>query len=321
MTGQKYTIGVDIGATKIASVLVDSNGNILADDYRMTDPTAGEDGTFERIVTSIMNVMGGQIEISGIGIDVPGVVDPTLGTVENAVNLGWEKVALREEIQKRIPKPIPIYMERDTYAQTLGEYYFGTAKNVSDYVYLGIGSGLGAGALVNGSLLQGSNRAALEIGHLGLTGLTLTCGCGRVGCAETLLSGPGMVKTYLSNTWRPDLPLNGSTATGISAQDILVRAQSGEARALLVVNEVGWYLGELISDLLMILNPSLIVIGGGLGASAFNQVSASMHAEIVRRSMPDNYQNLRIEKSTLRSSALGAASLVWYSQSTQGIPF
>jgi glucokinase len=314
MTRHEYTVGVDIGATKIASVLVDKNGNILANDYRMTDPTAGEDGTFERIVTGIMNVTGGHYEISGIGIDVPGVVDPVLGTVENAVNLGWEKVTLREEIQKRIPKPIPIYMERDTYAQTLGEYYFGTARNVTDYVYLGIGSGLGAGALVNGSLLQGSKRAALEIGHLGLTGLTLTCGCGRIGCAETLLSGPGMVKTYLSNTWQPDLPLNDSTSTGLSAQEILARAQSGDARAMLLVDEFGRYLGELISDLLMILNPSLVVIGGGLGASAFDQISSSMHAEIVRRSMPDNYRNLRIEKSTLRSSALGAASLVWYSQ-------
>jgi glucokinase len=311
---EKYAIGVDIGATKIASALVDQEGKILANDYRMTAPDAGEDGTLDRIAASIQSLLDDSNEVSGIGIDVPGVVDPTRGTVENAVNLGWERVALGEEIQKRVSPNIPIYLERDTYAQTLGEHYYGVAKHVKDYVYLGIGSGLGAGALVNGSLLEGSNRAALEIGHLGLTGLTRLCACGKTGCAETLLSGTGMVNTYLSDTWGAGFPPGSVDPASFSAQEILQRAQMAEPRAQMLVEEFGRYLGEVISDLLMILNPALIVIGGGFGSSAFDQTSDSMHAEIKRRSLPSNYQKLRIEKSTLESSALGAASLVWYSQ-------
>ncbi len=314
MDNQELAVGVDIGGTKIASILVDREGKILAGDYRMTAAASGEDGTLERIVASIQSVIGSHRSVSGIGIDVPGVVNPETGVVENAVNLGWERVALREEIQKRFTMRIPIHVERDTYAQTLGEFYFGAARQVSDYVYLGIGSGLGAGALVDGRLLQGSGRAALEIGHLGLTGLTHPCGCGKIGCAETILSGPGMVKTYLTGGWQAEFPIEPENNTDLTAQDILARAQAGESKAQQVVSEAGRYLGEVISDLLMILNPSLIVIGGGLGASAFGQMRPGMDTEIKRRCMPENYRNLRIEKSTLDSSALGAASLVWYSQ-------
>ena len=311
---EKYAIGVDIGATKIASALVDREGKILASDYRMTASDLGENGTLDRIAASIQSLLEDPYTVSGIGIDAPGEVYPTRGTVENAVNLGWERVALKEEIQKRISSNIPIYLERDTYAQTLGEFYYGAAKNVTDYVYLGIGSGLGAGALVKGSLLEGSNRAALEIGHLGLTGLTRPCACGKTGCAETLLSGTGIVNTYLSDSWGCEFPPLPGISAALSAQEILQRAQSAEPRAQMLVEEFGRYLGEIISDLLMILNPELIVIGGGFGLSAFDQALVSMQAEIKRRSLPSNYQKLRIEKSTLESSALGAASLVWYSQ-------
>mgnify|MGYP005815172563 CR=1 FL=1 len=314
MRDQNFAIGVDIGATKIASVLVDGFGKILASDYRLTALPSDEDGILDRIAASIQSVMGIRNDISGIGIDVPGVVNPTRGAVENAVNLGWEGVALREEVKKRIYTDTPIYLERDTYAQTLGEYFYGSAQGAENYVYLGIGSGLGAGAMINGRLLEGNNRAALEIGHLGLTGLTRACACGKVGCAETLLSGSGMVKTYLSPDWEANLIPEAQGLLQLSPQDILVRAQKGEARAQKLVDEFGKYLGEVISDLLMILNPSLVVMGGGLGVPAFNQVESQMWDEIRRRSMPENYQKLSIVGSTLESSALGAASLVRYSQ-------
>lgn len=206
-------------------------------------------------------------------------------------------------------------MQRDTYAQTLGEYYFGVAKNVSNYVYLAMGSGLGGGAMVNGKLLLGNNRSALEIGHLGLTGLTTPCACGKIGCAETLLSGPGMVRTYLNQVWHPEVAIETPVSNGLTAQDILTHAQAGEMRANLLIEHVSRYLGELISDILMVLNPSMVVIAGGVGLAAFELLIPGVESEIAKRTWKQNYVDLVIKKSALNSSALGAATLVWYSMS------
>lgn len=313
MDNHHFVVGVDIGGTKIASVLVDQAGQIVASDYRMTAVERGSQESIHRVVSSIEAVIAGQSNIRGIGIDVPGLVYPELGIVENAVNLNWDRVNLSEIIRQKLSLSVPIFLQRDTFAQTLGEHYYGAARGETNYVYLGIGSGLGAGALINGQLLIGSGHAALEVGHLSLTGLTNLCGCGKIGCAETLLSGPGLSKTYQASNWHPELPLKVDSEEELSAEAIIKRAQEGEGRALLLINEFGRYLGELLSDLIMTLNPALIVIGGGAGLSAFDLYIESAMNEIKLRCLPNNIRSLKIKKSSLDSSALGAASLVWYS--------
>ncbi len=315
MKNNSLAVGVDIGGTKVASILVNQDGEILASDYRMTAVEMGKDETIRRVAESINCVVGDHRDVCGIGIDIPGSVDPEKGMVENAVNLGWDRVELRKELGEKLTVDSPIYLQRDTYAQTLGEYYFGVAKNVSNYVYLAMGSGLGGGAMVNGKLLLGNNRSALEIGHLGLTGLTTPCACGKIGCAETLLSGPGMVRTYLNQEWHPEFAIETPGSDGLTAQDILTRAQSGEMRASLLMEQVSRYLGELISDILMVLNPSMVVIAGGVGLAAFDVLLPGVESEIAKRTWKQNYVDLVIKKSVLNSSALGAATLVWYSMS------
>lgn len=314
MDNHKLAVGVDIGGTKIASILVNQKGILLASDYRMSAVEMGQEETIRRIVASIKAVIGNYADISGIGIDVPGVVDPENGLVENAVNLGWSGVDLRGALQQEFGSTLPIALERDTFAQALGEYYYGAARGVKNCVYLAIGSGLGAGALVNGQLLLGSNRAALEVGHLSLTGLTAPCSCGNIGCAETLLSGPGIIRTYSSDQWYPEHPAAAGEKDSLSVQDILQRAAENEARAAHLIDEAARYLGELIADIIMILNPEQIVIGGGVGLSAFDQLLPGVNAEVIKRAFPENHRHLQITKSSIDSSALGAAALVWYSQ-------
>jgi glucokinase len=314
MDNQELAVGVDIGGTKIASILVNQKGSILASDYRMSAVEMGQEETIDRVVASIQAVTGTHQNISGIGIDVPGVVNPETGLVEKAVNLGWDNVDLRGKLQQKLALHCPISLERDTFAQALGEYYYGSACGEKNYVYLAVGSGLGAGALVNGQLLLGSGRAALEVGHLSLTGLTAQCSCGNTGCAETLLSGPGIIRTYLCDSWYEECPAAVADREALSVQDILQRALENEPRASHLITEAARYLGELIADIIMVLNPSQIVIGGGVGLSAFDQLLPGVQAEVVRRTFPENHRNLQITKSSIDSSALGAAALVWYSQ-------
>lgn len=313
MNSQNFAVGVDIGGTKIASVLVDQNGQIFNSDYRMTGVDQGPEESINRVVESIASVLKDAPEVSGIGIDVPGLVFPELGIVENAVNLNWDRVNLVQIIRERLHSSLPIFLQRDTFAQTLGEHYYGSAVGVKDYVYLGIGSGLGAGALVDGELLLGSNHGALEVGHLTLTGLSKMCGCGRVGCAETLLSGPGLLKTFLAADWRPDVQSPSLNGEEPSAERVISLARENDPRARLLINEFGKYLGELMAGLVMTLNPSSIVLGGGVGISAFDLYHERAVQELNQRCLSQNSRNLCIKKSSLDSSALGAASLVWYS--------
>lgn len=306
-------IGVDIGGTKIASVLVDETGTILAEDYRMTAAEEGMRITLARINESIQSLLQLGEPVRGIGIDIPGQVDPINGIVRNAVNLGWSEVNLKAELEARLPVNLPIHIERDTYAQTLGEHVFGAGKGQNNMVYLSLGSGLGAGALIDGRLLNGAGHSALEIGHLALTGLRLPCACGNVGCAETILSGPGLVKTFQNQDWEPKVHSSLLDQADLTAQEILQAAQMGDQRAKQTIHLLGQYLGEICSDLVMILNPALIVIGGGLGLAVYEQIISLAWEEIRKRSLALNYLHLSIRKSTLNSPALGAAALVWQS--------
>lgn len=312
MTNIEYAIGVDIGGTKIASALINRKGTVFASDYRMTEVEMGKTEMINRILTSIHNVMLKGHDIKGIGIDIPGSVDPKQGIVENAVNLGWDRVELRAELQQALGTKLPIYLQRDTYAQTLSEFYYGSAKNQKDYVFISIGSGLGAGAMVDGRLLQGSDRAALEIGHKSLPGLKTVCGCGKTGCVETILSGPGMIRTFKNMDWNSQITSDFALTDDLTVQDILNGYSSGDKRARILLLEVSRFLAEIISSVITVLNPTLVIIGGGTGLAIYDYIIAEVREEIKQITWKENYRNLTIEKSCLDSSALGAASLVWY---------
>ncbi len=312
MIRDDLSIGVDIGGTKIASVLINRKGTVLASDYRMTEVEMGKQETIKRILESIHSVYTEEDSISGIGIDVPGLVDPREGIVENAVNLGWDRVELRKELQMALGTKVPIFLQRDTYAQALSEYYYGCARGEKNFVYLSLGSGLGAGALVDGKLLQGANRSALEVGHMVLPGLKALCSCGKTGCVETILSGPGMLRTYQDASWQAQIPSALSEKKDLTLAEISAAFTTGEERSRALFAEVSHYAAIVIAGILSVLNPSLVIIGGGTGLAIYDAIQAQMKAEIEQLTWKENVRNVRIEKSSLDSSALGAASLVWY---------
>ena len=308
----EVAIGVDIGGTKIASVLTDRTGAVLASDYRMTDADQGDAVVIQRMIESIRSVTPQGKAISGIGIGAPGSIDPENGVVENAVNLGWTRVELRKELQSALGANLPVFLQRDTFAQTLSEYYYGCAKGVDNFVYLALGSGLGAGALVEGRLLQGANRSALEVGHMALPGLTAQCGCGKTGCIETILSGPGMLRAYQDAGWHVDIPSVLREKKDLTLAEISAAFTKGDRRGQALFAEVGHYAALVISGILTVLNPSLVIIGGGTGLAIYDHIQAPMKAEIEQMTWKENVRHVRIEKSSLDSSALGAACLVWY---------
>jgi|GEM_PF-224592 len=314
-------IGVDVGATKIASALVAADGRVLAQRQEPTDAQEGASRVLDRIASQIEALIcaasspRGQsqptTDLLGAGIGTPGQVNPQSGVVRNAVNLGWERVDLVAEIRKRMSSALPVWIQKDANASALGEYYFGAARNCDDFVYLGIGSGLGAGVLSGGRLVTGSNWNAAELGHLSLDPHGLLCNCGARGCAETVISGPGLLAVVQRRL------LDGECATGLTAEDVdphqvVAAAHAGDALALASLAELGRSLGRIMAACTAVLNPALFVLGGGLGLAAYEWLAPAALEELQRRVLVTSYRSVRIAASKLKSSAVGAAGLVWY---------
>ncbi len=228
------------------------------------------------------------------------------------MNLGWINAPLVPYLKSRLEKPIPIYLQRDTFAGVLGEYFFGVQGKVRDLVYLSIGSGFGAGAIVDGQILTGATQGALELGHLALSFLDGVCACGRRGCIETILSGNGVLAATLKKLEQTDQPSSLRSLASLHPQDVLQAARMGDLIATDVLGLAGRVLGVVLGLCTAVLNPQLIVVGGGFGRAAFDLLMPTALKELERRVLEENRRQMQIKVSTLVSSALGPAALVWH---------
>lgn len=335
MTTPSLAIGVDLGATKIAAALVTRQGEVVATERRATAPEQGVEAVLNHLADSVQALLGqAPGPVAGVGIGSPGHIDSTKGIVHNAVNLHWTEIALAAEIRQRLPMALPVYVHKDANAEVLGEAYFGAGQGCQNLVYLGLGSGLGGGALVNGRLVTGDNFNAMEIGHISLDPAGRLCGCGNRGCAETVVSGPGLLavaRDYLARaaavattavatttvatttvaTTAPTILVNSANLT---PDEVVSAAFKEDPLAQAVLAQVGAWLGMVMSICVATFNPGRIVIGGGVGRAAFDLLLPAAEVELRRRVLPPSYQQLEIVRSQLASSAVGAACLVWHHQ-------
>lgn len=313
---EKFVIGIDIGATKVASVLLAGQGELLASSQVPTLANEGTDAVLDRVAQQILELAEQQPgAIAGVGIGSPGKVDSDCGIVYDAVNLGWKEVHLIEEISRRIKGSLPLWVQKDANLNALGEYYFGAGQGFDDFVYIGVGSGLGAGIISGGQMITGGNWYAADIGHLSLDPAGPPCVCGGRGCAELTASGPGLVRVtqrMLANTSKQGL-LAG--APELTTAEVLAAARDGDALALEALREVGRVLGVLMSACTVILNPGRFVIGGGLGLAGFEFLLPTIQEELTRRTLPNHRGPMEVVPSRVESPAIGAACLVWYARS------
>lgn len=316
---EQFAIGIDIGATKIASALLSETGELVNSSQVPTLPEDGPQAVFDKAANQILNLAQQTPgNIAGVGIGSPGKVDSDHGVVYNAVNLGWTEVNLAEEIASRINRlanAVPIWIQKDANLSALGEYYFGACQSCRDFVYLGIGSGLGAGIISNGQLITGGDWYAADVGHLSVDPKGPLCACGGHGCAETTASGPGLVrvaKQMLANSSVESMLTN---RTELTPADVLAAAGEDDPLALEALAEVGRVLGMIMSACTAILNPSRFVVGGGLGLAGFDFIVPAAREELMRRTIPGSRALLDIVPSRVESPAIGSACLVWYALS------
>lgn len=307
-----YAVGVDMGGTKIAFVLADRQGNVLAHDQAPTLASEGEDAVIDRIAAGVRGLLTqAPGAVAGIGVCSPGQVDPESGYVHNAVNLGWRSVDLRGGLRRRLDVDLPVFLQKDANALALGELIYGAAKGCRDFVYVAVGTGLGGGAVTGGQVITGATFFPTEIGHLSLDPNGRLCGCGLRGCPEMYVSGVGFRAAALE--YRVDYPQSALASLDMpTAADVVRAAQDGDTLGLRILSEGGRWLGAITACCAGILNPALVVLGGGLGLAAAPWLLPEAEKELRRRVLPVTVDGLRVVLSEVRESALGAAALVWY---------
>jgi glucokinase len=262
------SIGLDIGGTKIAGGLVDPSGQLPASARRATparDPqliavAAGD------IVREL--VAGAEGDVVAVGVAAAGLVDRDRSTVVFAPNLAWRDEPLKAHLEALVSMPVVI--ENDANAAAWGEFRFGAAGDVDDMVLVTVGTGIGGGIVMDGKLIRGSFGAAAELGHVRVVPGGHRCGCGNRGCWEQYASGSALVRearelvasgtpyaARLTELCEADpARLSGPIVTGA--------AREGDPAAVELLTDLGTWLGEGISAVTAVLDPRVVVIGGGV---------------------------------------------------------
>jgi glucokinase len=308
-------LGIDIGGTFTKLGYVDKDGNILEEASLPTNADSIDD-FLPRLYDTAARAFEGlkdNVELKGVGIGVPNG-NYYKGTVENPPNLKWGKITpLAELVQKHYQ--VPTYLTNDAKAAALGEMQFGVAKNMQNFIVITLGTGLGSGIVVNGSLVYGADGFAGELGHTNVNPNGRLCGCGKKGCLETYASATGIKRTVykLMADMTEESELRNIPYSQLTGNMITEAALRGDAIALAAFEYTGRILGMKLADTVAHLMPEAIILFGGLtkaGNYLFNPIKAHMEANLFHI-----YKGkIKILPSGLNgknSAVLGASALVW----------
>lgn len=308
---KELAIGLDVGATKMAFAVVDRAGNVL--DHN-TQPSGGDEAwarTLDRIASQLEELIKTHKSCQAIGIGLPGPVDSARGIALNAVNLNWRALPIRRELARRLPRQLPIYVDNDVNVGAIGELHFGAAQDLSDFVYLAIGTGLGGATVSNGKLLRGASHAEMEIGHVSIDPVNgRLCSCGLRGCLEMSISGKGLLA--IARQALPGFPVSRLDKQNLTTAAIIQAAAQGDPLACFVMQQAAEALGIACAWCVNLFNPQSILLGGGLIHALFHLLEADMHKALRLRCLPSSYEQTTIKLSRHADAALGAAALVWH---------
>ena len=259
-------IGVDVGGTKVAAGVVDEHGKILARLRR--DTPAQDPDKVEDVIAACIRELAADHEVEAAGLGAAGFVDAARSTVLFAPNLAWRNEPLRAAIEQRTG--LPVVVENDANAAAWAETRFGAGHGQPHTVTLTVGTGLGGGVVLGGELIRGAFGAAAEVGHLNLVPDGRPCGCGLLGCWEQYASGRALVTEARQRAARdPEqarllLELGEGRPESITGPMVTMAAVAGDPVALESFEAVGTWLGHGMADLAAILDPRVLIIGGGV---------------------------------------------------------
>ena len=262
----KYGFGIDLGGTTVKIAYFDENGTMI-DKWEI--PTVTENNGAQilpDIAASVKHYIDrcgiDSKDILGLGIGVPGPVNAQ-GVVNKCINLGWGVFNISEELSQLTG--FPVKAGNDANVAALGEFWKGGGQGCNNMVFATLGTGVGGGIVIEGQLLHGAHGAGGEIGHLVLKrDETIPCNCGKCGCVEQYCSATGIVRMAKEHLAATDAPSALRSVNPITCKDIFDAGKAEASIALEILNEYYALLGEFLANLCCVVDPEIVVLGGGV---------------------------------------------------------
>ena len=261
------TIGIDVGGTKVLGGVVSASGEILINARRDTPREGGK--ALTQTIADVANELLSKYPVESIGVSAAGFISSDRQTILATPNIaGWNGVNLERELTEILGKRI--VLENDANAAAWGEFKFGAGRGRKDLMLLTLGTGVGGGLILDGSLFRGAFGIGAELGHMRIVPDGHLCGCGVRGCLEQYASGSALMRhAREAISASPDIARNllargNGTLEGLKGEHITEAAREGDPVALAAFNTMASYLGAGIASLCAVIDPSCIVLGGGV---------------------------------------------------------
>ena len=310
-------VAIDVGGTKALAGVVDGDGSVRSRVWLPSGDLVGQPGKLFDRLASGAGAAAAEADlpfedIDVIGVCVPGPLDATRSVVAMAPNLGWVDLAVRAELQRRLPTK-RVFVENDVRAAALSEHRLGAGRGFESALAVFVGTGVGGGMVLDGDLYHGAHGGAGEIGHMVVRAGGPRCGCGRAGCLEAL-AGRDAVARYVAEDVRRGRRtvlseiVHGDLRT-LSSRDLAAAIALSDAVALRAARRSARYVGLAIGGLVNLLDPAIVIVGGGI-AEALGERYLEFAKEIAERQILDaDAREVPIVGSTLGADAglLGAA--------------
>jgi len=312
--GQKLTVGIDLGGTNLECGIVTEQGTVLHRATRRTQPERGPEPVLDDMAGLIESVIG-QVgaspdEVVGIGIGAPGPLSHRDGIIYKAANLpGWENVRVPRGIIKRVG--LPATLENDGNVAAYGEFWAGAAKGVNNMLAITLGTGVGAGALIDGELVHGHFENALELGHTIVDPGGRPCSCGQHGCLERYCSASSLGRQAVEEMERgteSSLAEHVEAGRPLGSRAVADAARGGDELACRIWDDACHFLAVGCVNVQHTFNPQMIVLGGGMSrAGDFLLDRVRYHLDALKWHLHDDLPEVVIGQLDNNAGVIGAA--------------
>jgi glucokinase len=305
--------GIDVGGTKIAGGVVDEHGTVV-EELRVESP-ATDAHAIEAAIEQLVTELRTRHPIEAVGVGAAGYIDKSRAVVLFAANLAWRDLDLKSDLEDKLG--LPVVVENDANAAAWGEFQYGAGHDVDDLLLVTVGTGVGGGVVLDGSLYRGAFGVGAEIGHMRVVPDGLLCGCGNRGCFEMYASGSALVRESRAaarsgSRLAADLVARaGGDPDAITGPLVTEAAGDGDAFAVEQLASLGHWLGEGIASLTAVLDPAVVVIGGGVSAAGdllIEPARASFAAQLTGRGHRPMLE-IRMARLGNHAGLIGAADL------------